>query len=104
MLLDNSTNSILDIKKNNIDPQSPTKYFSFMENDVELLRITKDEFFIRGEKVPQDEDGIRKVYEALLRLWNRLTSTNKNSIIIDHVRNVHDRLSFYRILKCDIRN
>jgi hypothetical protein len=64
MLLDNSTNSILDLKKIKIDLQSPPKYFSFTNSSTELIRITKDGFFVRGEKVPLNEDEINKVYEA----------------------------------------
>lgn len=46
----------------------PPNIISFhnIESGGEMLKITKDGFYVRGEKIPQDFDEARTVYNAFI--------------------------------------
>ena len=44
---------------------------------TEMLKITKDSFYVRGVKVPQDEREAEAVYEAF-KQWMTYMSLTKN--------------------------
>lgn len=46
-------------------------YFN-SENNVEMLKIANDGFYVRGVKVPQDENEAKVVYEQFIT-WLRHT-------------------------------
>lgn len=40
----------------------------FGQSGSEMIRVSKDSFFIRGVKIEQDKDEAKKVYEAIIKL------------------------------------
>ena len=44
---------------------------------TEMLKITKDSFYVRGVKVPQDEKEAQEVYEAFRQWMTYMALTNK---------------------------
>jgi hypothetical protein len=52
-----------------IGPLDTAPHIGFNINgSEEILKITNDGFFVRGERVPQDENEAKKVYEAFISL------------------------------------
>ncbi len=51
-------------------PLPNTIVFHSMESGGEMLKISKDGFYVRGEKIPQDDAEARKVYDAFVS-WLR---------------------------------
>lgn len=52
---------------------------TFRNKTCEMLRITPDGFYVRGVKVPEDQDEAQAVYNAFKNwlVWNTLESKNK---------------------------
>lgn len=46
------------------DPVPNSIAFSSFEEGGETLRIAPDGFYVRGQKLPQDAEEARKVYDA----------------------------------------
>jgi len=53
-------------------PIQNTLTFSNCQNGGEMLKIAPDGFYVRGEKISQDADEARKVYDTFI-LWLRTT-------------------------------
>lgn len=49
-----------------------TIIFHSIENGAEMLKITPDAFYVRGERLVQDDAEARAVYEAFVS-WLRTT-------------------------------
>lgn len=49
---------------------------TFYGNESEMLKLTKTEFYVRGEPVPVDENEAREVYQAFRQwlVWAGLTA------------------------------
>lgn len=56
-------------------PPPNTIVFNSIENGVEMLKISRDGFYVRGEKVPQDDEEVKVVYDAFTS-WLRTTGYN----------------------------
>ncbi len=55
----------------------PTAHIVMSTGATEMLKITKDSFYVRGVKVPQDEKEAQEVYEAF-RQWMTYMALTKN--------------------------
>lgn len=59
----------------NADPMPNAIAFSSIEDGGEMLRIAQDGFYVRGQKLPQDAEEARKVYDAFVS-WLRTAGHN----------------------------
>ena len=55
----------------------PTAHIVMNTGATEMLKITKDSFYVRGVKVPQDEREAEAVYEAF-RQWMTYMALTRN--------------------------
>lgn len=55
-------------------PMPNTIVFHSIESGGEMLKIVQDGFYVRGEKIPQDDAEARTVYDAFVS-WLRRTAT-----------------------------
>ena len=60
-----------------IQDSSPPSTIVMSGGDTEMLRITKDSFYVRGVKVPQDEQEAQAVYNAFLQ-WMSYMALTRN--------------------------
>jgi hypothetical protein len=58
-----------------IDPSIPSTIVFHSVEGGEMLKIARDGFYVRGEKVPQGGDEARTVYDAFVS-WLRTTGRN----------------------------
>jgi hypothetical protein len=56
-------------------PAPNTIVFHSIESGGEMLKIAQDGFYVRGEKIAQDDAEARKVYDAFVS-WLRTTGHN----------------------------
>ena len=49
-----------------IQGTSPSNIVFHQPANIEMIKITPDGFYVRGEKVPQDADEAQAVYNAFL--------------------------------------
>jgi hypothetical protein len=55
----------------------PSSIVLYTGNDDEMLRITRDGFYVRGVKVPQDDKEAESVYNAF-RAWMTWANMTRN--------------------------
>jgi len=53
-------------------PLPNTIIFHSIENGDEMMKISPDGFYVRGEKIQKDGDEVRKVYDAFVS-WLKTT-------------------------------
>ena len=54
----------------------PTAHIVMSTGTTEMLKITKDSFYVRGVRVPQDEKEAQEVYEAFRQWMTYMALTN----------------------------
>ncbi len=55
----------------------PTAHVIMSTGETEMLKITKDSFYVRGVKVPQDDKEAETVYNAFLQ-WMSYMALTRN--------------------------
>jgi hypothetical protein len=60
-----------------IADSAPTANIIMTGGETEMLKITKDSFYVRGVKVPQDEREAKAVYDAFCQWMSHMALTNK---------------------------
>ena len=60
-----------------IADNTPTAHVIMTTGETEMLKITKDSFYVRGVKVPQDEREAETVYNAFLQ-WMSYMALTRN--------------------------
>ncbi len=66
MITNDTKNFVLLSDQLKIGPLDTVPHIEFNIGNEEILKITKEGFFVRGEKVLQDENEAKKVYEAFI--------------------------------------